>query len=408
MNDVKRNTLLLAVLYLSFVSLGLPDSVLGVAWPSMRASFGKPLETAGLLLGMTTALSVLSSLGAGFIANRWGTGVIIAVCAFMTAGAMAGYATSSSWAHLLFFTMFFGLGQGAVDTAVNAHMARHYSARHMNWVHCCWGIGATGGSLIMTAVFGLGFSWRGGYAAIGAVQTCLALVFLCSLTVWKTSLSADENAKHLAPEMRKTHDKQLSRSALAVAYGAGTAFYLLYPGVELVIGLWAASYLVEIAGASPAEASASVALFWASLTTGRFLTGVVATRVAGATLLRGGIALALAGAALATAADTTSICRIALAIVGVGIAPLYPTMMHDTPRRVGLAHSDKLVGFQVGAALAGSACIPALVGVVARSASLQIFGYALLLFLCLILIAHETSLFATQTAANKKDYSGPS
>lgn len=395
-SDNKKARWLLIILYLSFISLGLPDAVLGVAWPSMRLSFDKSLEVAGFLLSMTTILSVVSSLAAGFITARFSTGLVVAACAAMTSAAMFGYAFSPTWHALLFFTVFFGLGQGAVDTAVNAYMARSYSSRHMNWVHCCWGIGATGGPLIMTAVFGLGLSWRGGYAFIGCIQAALALVFFLSLKLWKPQASEQQSygGEQATAGAAKTvsEEKSLPRAGFLASSLSGIAFYFFYPGIELVPGLWGASYLVEQLGASPASAAVSITMFWASLSLGRFLVGFPASRVSNACIIRCGILLAASGAALLLLGQSLFLCRAALILTGLGIAPLYPTMLHETPRRLGKEHADKIVGFQVGAALAGAATIPALVGIAARHASLAAFAYALVFFICLVAAAHEISL----------------
>lgn len=384
---------LLILLYLSFVSLGLPDSVLGAAWPSMRLSFEKPLEYAGMLVSMTTILSVCSSMSCGFVTARWNTGVIITVCGFMTASAMFGYAFAGQWFSLLFFTVFFGLGQGAVDTAVNAYMSRNYSSRHMNWVHCCWGVGSTGGPLLMTMAFSLELSWRVGYAAIGAIQLVLSCIFLFSLRLWS---KASENPRNIAENKTPPREEKESeeKDKPITACLAGTLFYFAYPGIEMVVGLWGASYLVEQLGASPSAAAISITLFWASLTLGRFLVGFVATRMSNAAIIRTGLLLAATGTGLIAASESVLLNRAALLFIGLGIAPLYPTMMHDTLHRVGQDYLDRQIGLQVGGALAGSAVLPALVGLAARHASLALFGYAVAVFIFVVFLAHEVSFRA--------------
>ena len=391
MNKKKNQGIILALLYLSFISLGLPDAVLGTAWPEMRFSFNKGLEYAGLLVSLTTIISVGSSLSSGYITARWNTGVIITACGFMTASAMYGYSTSQTWFILLLYTALFGIGQGAVDTAVNAYMARHYSARHMNWVHCCWGMGATGGPLIMTLAFSMGHSWRVGYLAIGLIQTVLSLVFFFSRRLWVSG----DNSGHQKHAPARAHGQagatSLTRKQLFKASAAGICFYFLYPGVEAVAGLWGASYFVEIHGATPAAAALGVTIFWTALTAGRFAAGVIATRLSNAALLRGGLLLAAAGALLLIFSADIWLSRFALILVGFSISPLYPTMMHDTPRRLGTGQADRVVGFQVGAALAGTTLVPVLIGFAARHFSLSLFGPALLCFLVLLLLVHEVS-----------------
>ncbi|MDR2892206.1 MAG: MFS transporter [Deltaproteobacteria bacterium] len=407
-----RKILILALLYLSFVSLGLPDTLLGTAWPQMRHSFGRPLEFAGLLLSLTTIFSVISSLGSGFALRKLGAGLLIAVCALATGLSMFGYALAAGWSALIGFALVFGLGQGAVDTAVNAYMARNYSARHMNWVHCCWGVGAAGGPLILGLVFTQDLSWRYGYACVGGIQLALALLFFLSLPLWqKVERGAEAGASMVSPVLPTSDPvnkagkakRDLGKSRLLAACVCGTAFYFLYPGVELMAGLWGASYLSVKFAASPASAALSITLYWGALTIGRFLAGIFANRVRNRELIRGGLALAFGGALLICFAASLSTASLALVLLGLGLAPLYPTMMHDTPARVGLQASDRLTGLQVGAALAGAASIPALAGFVLEriftaptgavtSGLVQAFGPLLLVFTILLLLAHELSL----------------
>ncbi len=392
MDEAGRARLLLGVLYLSFISLGLPDSILGVAWPVMRETFAKPLEYAGLLMAMTTMLSVGASLLSGSLLRRWSTGLIIVVCAWMTAAAMFGYALSPVWSGVMLCTVLFGLGQGGVDTAVNAYMARHYSARQMNWVHCCWGIGATGGPLILTAAFGLGLSWRGGYAAIGSLQSLLAVIFVLSLSLWHSGAAGSPAVPVPRPDNSISLPAGTCRPRRLRAAAAGVLFYFMYPGVEMVTGLWAASYLVDVLGASTAQAGMGVALFWGALTCGRFCGGVVAVRLSSRALIRTGLAVAVLGIGLFLAGRGALTCRAALMLIGFGLGPLYPTMMHDTPFRVGPDYADRVVGFQVGAAMAGAAVLPGLVGLAIQRTSLHSLGFVLLGFAALVFAAHEVSL----------------
>lgn len=355
---------LLLVLYLSFISLGLPDSILGVSWPVLRFSFDKPLYYGGFLVSITTIISVLSSLAAPWVMARLGTGVIIAACALMTATAMFGYAFSPVWVVLIGFTVLFGIGQGAVDTAVNSYMARSYSSRHMNWVHACWGIGATSGPLIMSTALGLQFSWRAGYMAIGIIQCLLALIFFRALPLWRKCNESATGYAHGASAAEQPR-RELHGRRLGVTSASGVLFYFLYPGIEYVGGFWSASYLVEKLGASPAMAGAGVTLYWGALTVGRITTGIIAAHLRNSTIIRLGIALAVCGIFGVILSAAPWQCIASLCLIGLGLSPLHPTMMHDTPRRIGAAAADRLVGFQVGAAMAGKAVIPLLIGLLA-------------------------------------------
>ncbi len=382
MDERVRRRRLLIVLYLGFVSLGLPDTVLGVAWPAMRQSFGVGLEWAGGLMSLVTVISVLASLATAWIMKRCGTGEILAVCALMTAGAWLGQGLAPSLAVVAACAVVFGLGQGAVDSAVNAHMSRHYSARQMTWIHGCWGLGATGGPLVFTAAYGLGLSWRAGYLALFVPQLALGLIFWKTLKLWREPEAAATGGRPEGSAGRAGAAWSARRAA------AGVGFYFLYPGVEVVTGLWGASYLVEVRGVSPALAGAALTVYWAGLTLGRFAAGFAAGRVGRAALARGGLALVLGGLGWVALGPGSAVWP--LGLVGLGLSPLYPVMMHATPARVGLARSDQVIGFQVGAALAGAAVWPALVGLGARHfGSLAALPGWWLVFTASLVLAHE-------------------
>ena len=387
MDETGRKRWLLIILYLGFISLGLPDTVLGVAWPAMRREFSAPLEWAGWLMSLTTIISVLSSLAAVWIMKRCHAGVILTASALMTSTAMLGYGLAPGMAVVAAFTLLFGIGQGAVDTAVNAHMARNYSSRHMNWIHGCWDLGATGGPLVFTAVFGLGRSWRDGYLTIFAVQLALGLLFLLTLKLWREPSGDDAEAEGPRGET----DGSRGRWNPVRAY-AGVCFYFCYPGVEVVTGLWGASYLVEVLGASPSLAGAALTMYWGSLTCGRFVVGFIAGRYSNLAIMRGGLTLVALGLVMAALAPGAAPFAVALGLLGLGLSPLYPTMMHETPQRAGFDRSDKIIGFQVGAALAGAALLPTLAGFLMRYGLSVASLPRLLMFMAVLLImAHELS-----------------
>lgn len=379
----KKRLRLLIIIYLGFVSLGLPDTVLGVAWPGLRLELGAPLAWAGLLAGLCTLVSVLASLAAIRLMKRLSTGSILAACALTTATAMLGYSLAPNLAVIIGFTLLFGLGQGAVDTAVNAHMARHYSARHMNWVHGFWGLGATGGPLIFAAAFGLGAGWRAGYLALFGVQLSLGLLFLATLPWWRTEAGRrPENV----PEPDPGHPAPSARRAFF-----GVAFYFFYPGLEVVIGLWGASYLVETIGLGSSEAGTALALYWGSLTLGRFALGPAAERFGNSALIRAGLALVSVGVLAAYLASSPLLFIAALGHIGLGLSPLYPSMMHETLRRTGPERLEKIIGFQVGAALAGAAVLPALAGLLLRREGLDKFPGLLVALTLVLIVMHELS-----------------
>lgn len=394
-----NRVVLLFILYLSFVSLGLPDTALGVAWPRMRHSFGAALDVAGMLTALVTICSVVSSLSTGWVLGRMCTGLLLAVCGFLTGGALLGYALAPALWLLVVCAVPQGLGQGAVDAAVNTYMARHYSARQMNWVHACWGLGATGGPFLLTLAFTAGYSWRAGYGVLAGVQLALSVLFVCTLPLWQHDAAPVSPADAPVPGTPPVpcrpdeHAGGMPRGGhRRLCVGAGVAAYFIYPGIETVAGLWGASYMVEVLGASVTTAGGTIALYWGALTLGRVGAGWLAGRYGAATLIRGGCILALAGAGLTAGADGPWGFLAGLALVGLGIGPFYPSLMHDTPRRLGPIGVERIIGVQVGASLAGATIIPLLVGAAAQRVSLELFCPVLAGFTALLLGLHECSL----------------
>jgi len=384
MDELRRRRCLLLILYLGFISLGLPDTVLGVAWPAMRVDLGASLAWAGGLMTLTTLLSFCSSLAAGRLMAKYQAGFILCFCAFLTAGAMLGYSLAPTLGLLMVFTVLFGLGQGAVDTAVNAYMSRHYSARQMNWVHGFWGLGASGGPLIFTAAFGLGFGWRGGYSALFALQFGLALIYLLTLKLWRNS-DGETGRAATGPEA------ELGRKASPKRAAAGVAFYFFYPGLEGVTGLWGASYLIEVKGLGPGSASAALTLYWASLTLGRFAIGLAAGRFSNGAIIRASLALVAVALILAAFSPGPASLTASFSLLALGLAPLYPTMMHETPRRAGLGNNDRIISYQVGAAMVGAALWPALAGLALRQVGLDFLPKLLMLMAVLLISAQRIS-----------------
>lgn len=396
MSEQTRKIVVLAIIYLGFVSLGLPDTVLGVAWPEMRASFGMALAAAGILSSLTTICSVGSSLASGHVSARWGAGFILAGSGLLTCCAMFGYALSPWWALVVFFTLPLGIGQGAVDSALNAYVAKNYSSRQMSWLHCCWGIGATLAPLAMTAALRHGFSWRGGYLIIAVAQAAMTTFFFLTLKLWQRPNVADRNApcaEQPTPSTAAgaTATMHNENAKIFRASVAGCLFYFLYPGLETVAGLWGASFLRETRGIPAHETGVTIAVYWASLTVGRLFTGVLAGHLSNRNLIRSGLVLAASGACLIALPLGALSAKIGFTMMGLGFAPLYPCMMHDTPRRVGSDRADRVIGYQVGAGFAGGAIIPAAIGYILSQTSLTLLGPSIVAFAIAVIACHEVS-----------------
>jgi fucose permease len=384
----RRKLFLLAIIYMGFVSLGLPDSVLGVAWPNMRLDFARPIESAGLLVTITTVCSVFSSVSYGYISARLSCGVILAVSGLLTMSAMFGYSASASWPVIILLTIPLGIGQGSVDAGLNSYVAKNYSSRHMNWLHCCWGIGATGAPLIMTHTLDLGLSWRTGYAAIAVIQASFTALFFMTLKLWPKEDTYISNAGEASGAARciPLKPKNFLRNA-----AAGCVFYFLYPGLEVVAGLWGASFLIGAMNAPIKTAGLTISLFWGSLTAGRLITGAFLSGFTDSVIIRGGLATAGAGILTLATTKNPAVAAAAFAIIGFGLAPLYPSMMHDTPRRVGKEFSERIIGLQVGSAFAGVSILPVLTGYVAARTSLAVVAPIMLCFAAAVAFVHEIS-----------------
>jgi fucose permease len=372
------STAALAVTYLGFVSLGLPDALLGVAWPSVRGTFGLSPDALGVLLAGAGAGYLAASSQAGRLLRHMGVGPLLAGSSALVAAGLTLSAASPTWWLFLLGMTLVGLGSGAIDAGLNAHAAVHLSAGQMSWLHAAYGAGATGGPLVMTAVLTAGAPWRAGYGTVAAVLAAMALLF----TGARRLLDAPPAAASHAPPSHDVHPGLLA--ALQVG------LFFLLTGLESTTSQWAYSVLTEARGVAPTAAGLCVALFWASFTGGRILAGFGAERVGTQRLMRAGGLLALAGsvAFLSGRADVL-LAPVALVLLGLGLAPLYPGMMSLTPRRVGEAASPRVVGWQVAGAFLGAVALPALGGVLARAAGLEAVGVLMLVLGAVFLAGHE-------------------
>jgi len=374
---------LLSIIYLAFVSLGLPDGVLGVAWTAMRLDLHQPLAAVGLLTITLTVSSGLSTVVSGYVLNKLGTGPVVMISGFLTGLALLGFSLAPAFGWLLLLAVPLGLGAGAVDAGLNHFVAAHYSSRHMNWLHGCWGIGATLGPFIMGAALA-GAGWQSGYQTIALLQLSLALVLLLSLSLWKR-----ENAKPPA-EVHSDAQQARIKPVSTLATWLAPLGFLLYVAAEAGTGLWAASILVSSRGTSAATAGWWVALFFGSITAGRFGVGLVANRLGNRRLIRLGILIATAGAVVfAIPALPAPLSLLGLVVMGLGCAPIYPSMMHETARRFPPKLAAIVIGRQVGLSYVGGAGVPAACGLLAAYAGLPMVMPALVGVLLGLLLVTE-------------------
>lgn len=378
--------LLLALVYLSFVSLGLPDAVLGVAWPAIRADMGQPLAAMGFITLTMTICSASASFMAATINKRVGTGVVVAASCLMTALALLGFSVAPSFVWLVALGIPLGLGAGAVDASLNHFAAAHYSSRHMNWLHGFWGIGATAGPLIMGLALASDGGWTVGARSIGLVQMALAVVLWLTLSLW-----SKENAT--PPHDEGAHTKPVRfKPVNPLALWLAPLTFLLYVAAEMGAGLWAASILVGSRGVTQTMAGVWVSLYFGSITAGRFGVGLVANRLGNRKLVQLGICVAAAGAALFAFPHLPHPLSLAgLMLMGLGCAPVFPSLMHETARRFPEEVARMVIGRQMSLAYTGGAVIPGAFGLLATWAGLSAVMPVIVVIL-LALLAVTTAL----------------
>ncbi|MCG5438424.1 MFS transporter [Micromonospora foliorum] len=379
---------LLLLAYLAFVSLGLPDGLLGVGWPSIRGEFDVPTEAVGWVLTAGTVGYLTSSVLAGFTLARIGVGALLAGSTLLASLALAGYSVSPVLAVLVGCALLVGLGSGAVDSGLNAYAAGTFGPRHMNWLHAFFGLGVAIGPLIMTGALSAGLTWRWGYGIVAAAQLVLAVAFVLTVRAWHRGVPAGTAAgAAVVPAGADGGPGPTVRDTLRLpAVWSGTLAFVLYVAIEVSAGLWAFLLLTEGRGLSAAVAGGCVSAYWGSLFVGRVVQGLVAERLGAGLVLRVSLAGMAVGAALVAVPGPAVLAVLGLVVIGFAAAPVFPLLTLTTAERVGAAHADRAIGLQIGAAGTGAALVPAGLGVLIGNTSVQVLGSALLV-LALALIA---------------------
>lgn len=353
--------LLLPIIYLGYVSLGLPDGTLGVAWPQMHRTLGLPIGLAGVLGVVGLLLAAFSGFSSGRIVARFKTGPVMLVSGLLTASGMMIFSGARNFGWLLLAVVPLGLGAGAVDAGLNGYVARHYTGRHMNWLHACWGIGATCGPLLMSQALTTTGGWRAGFFWLASAQFSLAFIFLVSLSLWN---AVPERSFAAAAAQANTAIPTLPANSRAGWLSA--VIFALYVAVEGTAGLWAGSILAVGRGFAVETAGLCASAFYGSITTGRILVGFVVEQHGNRRLIAWGTGLAALGALLFLVASTPPLAALALVLLGLGFAPVYPCLMHEVPRRFAPESVQTVIGRQSGAASIGGAVMPALAGSMAE------------------------------------------
>ena len=376
--------MLLAIIYIAFISLGLPDSLLGAAWPVMYGELGVPISYAGIVTMIIAAGTIVSSLLSDWLMRKVGAGVITAVSVFMTAAALFGFSASHSFLLLCLWAVPYGLGAGAVDAALNNYVALHFSSRHMNWLHCFWSVGAAASPYIMSYCLTGGFGWNNGYRSVAVVQTILTAALFLSLPLWKRRRLEGAEGESAAKALSLPRAVEIK----------GVPFVLImffgYCALEQAAGLWASSYLVQFRGVDTDTAAWSASLFYLGIAAGRFLCGFVAERLGDRRLIRIGILTMIGGVLLiALPVPYDAFTLAGLLIVGLGCAPVYPSVIHSTPANFGKENSQAIIGIQMASAYVGTTFMPPLFGLIAAHIHIGLYPAFLLALAVLMLCMSE-------------------
>ena len=375
--------LLLAIIYIAFISLGLPDSMLGAAWPDMYVEFGVPLSCAGILSALIAAGTIVSSLQSDRLTLKLGTGKVTAISVAMTAAALFGFSITHKFWLLCLWAIPYGLGGGSVDASLNNYVALHYKSRHMSWLHCMWGVGAATGPYIMGYALTRGQGWNSGYRIISMMQIVLTAILFLSIPLWKKrSTVIEETGEKRKPMSLKDVLKIKGAKEVLICF-------FCYCAIEQTAGLWASSYLNLYKGV-PVETAASFgAMFFIGITVGRAISGFLTIKLTDIKMIRLGQILILLGIIIMFLPLNAYASLAGLIMIGLGCAPIYPCVIHSTPAHFGEDKSQAVIGVQMAFAYTGTLCMPPLFGVIANTITVALLPVYLIILLILMVVMHE-------------------
>lgn len=388
--------LLLILIYFAFISLGLPDSLLGVAWPAIQTEWGLSLDAAGLVSMLITGSTIVSSFLSGHIIKKIGTGKVTFLSCLMTGCALLGFSLSSSYYWLLLLALPLGFGGGTVDTALNNYVALHFKSHHMNWLHSFWGVGATLGPIIMAQALSGSLMWRSGYRTIAFIQLSLSALLLLSLPLWQKHQAISKAQPHDSGD-ESVNDKQKGKGIFRIR---GIKFalmtFMFYCAVELSIGLWGSSFLIQAKRISIDTAAYWITLYYGSITAGRFISGFISFKLSNKQMIRLGAVILLVGAVLLVLPLPSVLLVLPFILLGLGLSPIFPAMLHETPNHFGKQNSQIIIGYQMAFAYMGSAVFPPLFGVIMKNTSMVLFPFLLLAGVIIVFLSSEKLSVSTK------------
>lgn len=377
--------LLLIVIYLSFISLGLPDSLLGAAWPTMQLQLQVPVSYAGMISMIIAAGTIVSSLQSERLTNRLGSGRVTAISVGITAAALFGFSISRSFWELCLWAIPYGLGAGSVDASLNNYVALHYKSRHMSWLHCMWGVGASVGPYIMGFVMSGGKTWSSGYRAIAMIQIGLTLILVFSLPLWKSRPRTAEDGAARKPMPLRTVVGSRGVKEVLVAF-------FCYCALEQTAGLWASSYLTLYKGVEAEQAAFFASMFFIGISVGRAANGFLTIRFSDTAMIRMGEGVIGLGILIMLLPLSATASLVGFIIIGLGCAPIYPCIIHATPGHFGADRSQAVIGVQMASAYVGTCIMPPIFGLIANHISVSLLPFYLLAILLLMAWMHERML----------------
>ena len=373
-------SLLIVIIYMSFISLGLPDSLLGSGWPVMHAELGVPVSYAGIIAAVISVGTIMSSIMSARFTKKFGTAIVTIISVLLTAIALIGFSFADKYYMLVLIAIPYGLGAGGVDAALNNYVALNYSSRHMSWLHASWGIGATISPYIMSLCLTNGLGWHMGYRTIGIIQSIFVLILVSSIPLWKKSSSVKETENSVKVLTTKEAIKLPGVLLMIVAF-------FCYYTIESTAGQWASSYMEACRNVSAEVAAKFTSYFYFGITGGRILNGFIANKFSDRTMIRAGIIIMLTGTLLIILPLSNTFALIGLIIIGLGCAPVYPSIIHSIPDNFGEENSQSLVGLQMAGAYSAGIIMPPLFGIIAEHISLYLYPVFILLFIIITIVS---------------------
>ena len=394
-------TFILIIIYIAFISLGLPDGMLGAAWPTMRLGFGMPVGHAGFVSFVISAGTIFSSLVSVKVIRKLGTGKVTACSVLLTAIGLTGFALTPNFWWLFLFAIPLGIGAGAVDSALNEYIAEHYKAIHMNMLHCFWGIGALTGPLIMSSFIKNTDSWRPSYGLVAIIQFVLVLAIFLSLPIWKKlenhhKLASNSHNEDKNGEVTEVKRKSTLESLKIRGVKTVLVCFMTYAAMELMLGLWGATYLTSIKNFEPSKAAAWVSLYYGGITLGRFLAAFLSIKLNNKQLIRLGSLITIIAVIFMLIGHFLSSGDIftlaGFILFGLGCAPIFPAMLHETPARFGKENAQSIMGFQMAMAYTASTTLPPIFGFIASATTPALLPWGLAGFVIIFYLFSESCI----------------